>query len=69
MELVLLVIVFLVQISVVACVIWAIVGIIKGMQRKRNGSSKGAIGLAEERYAKGEISKNEFEEIKKVLDS
>ena len=50
--------------GLIALVVWAITKL-----SKRNGSSQkhDALGIAKERYAKGEISREEFEQIKKDL--
>jgi putative membrane protein len=49
-------------------VIWAIVAFIQWATKQGEGTVKhSAIHILEERYAKGEISKEEFEEKKSVL--
>jgi putative membrane protein len=59
-------------------VVWLIVWLIRGSGRRaywmdrhdrRNSSSNPALDVLKERYAKGEISKEEFEEKKKDLTS
>ncbi len=54
-------------IALVALIIW---GIVKLSQRGGSNSStpkRDPLDIAKERYAKGEISKEEFEQIKKEL--
>lgn len=52
-----------------------VVLIIRLLKRGRHGgwnrmwNDRGALGMLRERYAKGEISKEEYEEKKKVLES
>jgi putative membrane protein len=53
-----------------ALIIWAIVAFVHWATRQQGGTDpkkKTAIEILEERYARGEISKEEFEERKKVL--
>jgi putative membrane protein len=55
--------------------LFVIIVIIKLVKRRKNGSwhkmwqDRGAVGILRERFAKGEISKEEFEERKRVLES
>ncbi len=55
--------------------IFVIIMILKLVKRKGTGhwegwgSHKSALGILRERFAKGEISKDEYEERKKVLES
>lgn len=60
---------WLIGIFVVAVVIWAIS---KGINTSSNPSvieKKSAINILKERYANGEINKQEFEEKKSILDN
>lgn len=56
--------------AVIAAIVWAVTRL-----GRRGGSSSGetgkgkALDIAKERYAKGEISREEFEQIKKDLSS
>ena len=52
-------------ILILAFVIWGVVMISRN--NSRHGSSSKALDIAQERYAKGEISKEQYEEIKKSL--
>lgn len=56
----------LVLVSLVFLIKWLIKAT-KGEKNVSNGSSK-AIGILKERYAKGEINKEEFENIKRDLE-
>ena len=51
-------------VAVIVLVVW---GIKRFTQEKTTTTSKGALDIAKERYAKGEISKEEFEQIKRDL--
>ena len=51
-------------IAVIVLVVW---GIKRFTQETTTATSKGALDIAKERYAKGEISKEEFEQIKRDL--
>jgi putative membrane protein len=51
-------------IAVIVLVVW---GIKRFTQETTATTSKGALDIAKERYAKGEISKEEFEQIKRDL--
>jgi putative membrane protein len=50
-------------VAIIALVIWGI----KRFTQEKTTTSKGALDIAKERYAKGEISKEEFEQIKRDL--
>jgi len=57
----------LLWIALLVLIVW---GIIKLVQREDSSSAKGksnALDIAKERYAKGEITKAEFEQLKKDL--
>ena len=51
-------------VAIIVLVVW---GIKRFTQEKITTASKGALDIAKERYAKGEISKEEFEQIKRDL--
>jgi putative membrane protein len=51
-------------IAIIALVVW---GIKRFTQETTTSTSNGALDIAKERYAKGEISKEEFEQIKRDL--
>lgn len=50
--------------AVIALVVW---GISKATERGGTSEKKSPMDIAKERYAKGEISKEEFDNVKKVL--
>ena len=49
---------------VIALAIWGIMR----LSRSRSGSKSNALEIVKERYAKGEINKEQFEELKKNLN-
>ena len=49
---------------VIALAIWGITQ----LSKNRSGSKSNALDIAKERYAKGEINKEQFEELKKDLN-
>jgi putative membrane protein len=51
-------------IAIIALIVW---GIKRSTQETATSTSKGALDIAKERYAKGEIPKQEFEQIKRDL--
>lgn len=55
-------------IVIVGLIVWGIVALIRRGSSKSNGTEdKTPLDIVKERYAKGEISKEEFERIKKDL--
>jgi len=50
--------------AIIALVVW---GIKKATERGSTNEKKNPLDIAKERYAKGEISKEEFDKIKKDL--
>ncbi len=48
-------------------VIWFIVWIVRQAKSKGGSGNKSALDIAKERYAKGEITKEQFEQIKKDI--
>ncbi|MDD5703490.1 MAG: SHOCT domain-containing protein [Dehalococcoidales bacterium] len=55
-------------IVIIGLVVWGIITLVKHSSSTSNTSQKrNPLEIARERYAKGEISKEEFEEIKKNL--
>jgi len=55
-------------IIVIGLIIWGVIALVKHSSSPPDSSQKrDPLEIARERYAKGEISKDEFEEIKKNL--
>lgn len=55
-------------VGLIALLVWVAMRIIRGSGNGSGGETKkDALDIAKERYAKGEISKEEFEQIKKDL--
>ena len=56
-------------VAVIGLVVWLIVRLTRGEDKDKTEKHKPVdpIDIAKERYAKGEISKEEFEQIKKTL--
>jgi putative membrane protein len=50
-------------VAIIVLVVWGI----QQFTKEKTTASKGALDIAKERYAKGEISKEEFEQIKRDL--
>ncbi len=59
----------IVWIVVIGLIVWGVVALVKrtGGSGLASSSNKSPLDIARERYAKGEISKEEFERIKKDL--
>ena len=55
---------FVLSAVVVGLVVWAVIALSK---RNATGGRDGSVSIARERYARGEISREEFEQIKKDL--
>jgi putative membrane protein len=51
----------------IAIIVWAVV-IVAGGRKEPSAKQKTAIDILKERYAKGEIDQQEFEQKRKVLD-
>jgi len=59
----------LLWVGLIILLVWVVMKIVKGSSNGGGGSESGkdALDIAKERYAKGEIAKEEFEQIKKDL--
>ena len=59
----------LLWVGLIALLVWVVMKIVKSSSNGGGGgeSRKDAMDIARERYAKGEISKEEFEQIKQDL--
>ena len=57
-----------VWILIVGLIVWGVIALTKhGSSRSESGTNHSPIDVAKERYARGEISREEFERIKKDL--
>ncbi len=57
---------------VLGLIVWAVITVIKNSQQRSGNiprSSESAMEILKKRYAKGEISREEFERMKKDLES
>lgn len=52
---------------ILVLVIWAIIKMVNSNTPASSGSQKSALDILKERYARGEINKEEYEEKKRVL--
>ncbi len=58
----------IVWIVIIGLIVWGVIALVKHSSSATNTSQKPEpLEIAKERYAKGEISKQEYEEIKKNL--
>jgi putative membrane protein len=58
----------IVWIVIIGLIVWGVVALTRrGGSRSESGSNRSPMDIAKERYAKGEISKEQFEQIKKDL--
>jgi putative membrane protein len=57
----------IVWIVIIGLIVWGVVALVKHSSRSDSGSNRTPLDIAKERYAKGEITKEEFEQIKKNL--
>jgi putative membrane protein len=58
----------IVWIVIVGLIVWGVIALTRrGSSRSESGANRTPLDIARERYAKGEITKEEFEHIKKDL--
>ena len=55
--------------GLIALIVWAVVRATRGGRETGAGGKPSPLDIARERYARGEISKEQFEQIKKDLSS
>jgi len=62
---------FIMHVLIIALIVWLVLFLLRGGRRGRMGmwQAHSALGILNERFAKGEISKEEYEERKKALMS
>jgi putative membrane protein len=54
--------------GVIALIVWAITKVVRGQNSGAGvGSARSALDIAKERYARGEITKEQYEQLKKDL--
>lgn len=58
---------FVISLLVVGLVVWLVVALLRGSEGRGNARPTPALGVLEERYARGEISRDEFLERRAVL--
>jgi putative membrane protein len=58
---------WIIGIALLALIVWAIVRISNSAASASSGRQKTALDILKERYARGEISKEEYEEKRRVL--
>lgn len=62
------IIVWIIWIVIIGLIVWGVVALARrGGSRSNAGEKEDPFDIAKKRYAKGEISKKEFEQIKKDL--
>ena len=58
----------IVWVIIIALIVWGVIALVKrGYSTSNTSHKRDPLEIAKERYAKGEISKEEYEEIKKNL--
>jgi putative membrane protein len=57
----------IVWIVIIGLIVWGVVALIRHSSRLVSGPNRTPLDIAKERYAKGEITKEEFERMKKDL--
>lgn len=58
----------IIWVVIIGLIVWGVVALIRyGNSRSKVGEKQNPLDIAKERYAKGEISKEEFARIKKDL--
>ena len=58
----------IVWVIIIALIVWGVIALVKrGSSTSDTSHKRDPLEIAKERYAKGEISKQEYEEIKKNL--
>jgi putative membrane protein len=60
--------VIVIWVVIISLIVWGVIALTRrGGSRSESGSNRAPLDIAKERYARGEISKEEFEQIKKDL--
>ncbi len=58
----------IVWIVIIGLIVWGVIALTRrGNSRSESGSNRTPIDIARERYAKGEITREQFEQLKKDL--
>jgi putative membrane protein len=59
---------WIVGIALLVLIVWGIVKAVNSNNKLQRNNNKSALDMLKERFVKGEISKEEFEEMKKYIE-
>ena len=59
---------WIVGIVLLTIVVWGIVKVVNSNNKLQGNNNKSALDILKDRFVKGDISKEEFEEMKKIIE-